>query len=512
VLQNVVQKENICYTKEEGKGLEMKKRFLVGSIVLVVIVISIILIGFNKNEIVIESKKKTSYYTNSISMNYETEVGSGIYEEVTNSDWPLKGYIFNGNLSKCEKGSEISWDAINKRVQVSSITSDKCYVYFDKSIPPKIVVSSTSSSASSVTINVTGTKGTNNIAKYMYSIDNKATWVTKTTSATTSSHTFNSLTSNKEYTIYIKVIDIDDNEAEISTKVRTGIPAATTIKNLYTSQGANGLYYHNSSLTNSANDNSYRYSGANPNNWVCFGTTATTCDNEHLYRIIGVFGDQLKLIKAYEGTQTSLGTAAHGNSAKDDTNYKGNLTTIPSYYWSGSKTNESNVWSASTLNTGVLNGTYLTKLGTTWSSMIATTTWKVGGNSRNNIELQQISTAYKRELITPEKDTTYQSKIGLMYVSDYGYGVIPSGWTRNLSDYDYDTNINNNWLYLGVNEWFITPTTDIANHVNVLSSSGFTTNGDSYYYVKVVIPCFYLNSSVGITSGEGTKTNPYRVV
>ena len=169
-------------------------------------------------------------------------------------------------------------------------------------------------------------------------------------------------------------------------------------------------------------------------------------------------------------------------------------------------------WSASTLNTGVLNGTYLTKLGTTWSSMIATTTWKVGGNSRNNIELQQISTAYKRELITPEKDTTYQSKIGLMYVSDYGYGVIPSGWTRNLSDYDYDTNINNNWLYLGVNEWFITPTTDIANHVNVLSSSGFTTNGDSYYYVKVVRPCFYLNSSVGITSGEGTKTNPYRVV
>ena len=48
-------------------------------------------------------------------------------------------------------------------------------------------------------------------------------------------------------------------------------------------------------LANSAGDNSYRYAGANPNNYVCFGSTANTCPSKNLYRIIGVFGDQVKL-------------------------------------------------------------------------------------------------------------------------------------------------------------------------------------------------------------------------
>ena len=38
-------------------------------------------------------------------------------------------------------------------------------------------------------------------------------------------------------------------------------------------------------LANSAGDNSYRYAGANPNNYVCFGSTASTCPSANLYRI-----------------------------------------------------------------------------------------------------------------------------------------------------------------------------------------------------------------------------------
>src|SRR5699024_6424151 len=101
----------------------------------------------------------------------------------------------------------------------------------------------------------------------------------------------------------------------------TGTNLATCIKNQYTSQGTNGIYYHTSSLANSAADNSYRYAGASEevNNYVCFGSTASTCPSDNLYRIIGVFGNQVKLIK-----NTSIGN----------------------YYWSGSSSNQSNTWSS----------------------------------------------------------------------------------------------------------------------------------------------------------------------
>ena len=66
---------------------------------------------------------------------------------------------------------------------------------------------------------------------------------------------------------------------------------------VYTTDGDNGLYYHDADLANGAQDNSYRYSGANPNNYVCFGSDAATCPSDSLYRIIGVFENEVKLIK-----------------------------------------------------------------------------------------------------------------------------------------------------------------------------------------------------------------------
>ena len=66
---------------------------------------------------------------------------------------------------------------------------------------------------------------------------------------------------------------------------------ANYIKSLYTEDGVNGLYFHDGSgsYTNfnlEAGDNSYRYTGANPNNYVCFGSDVTPCPNDNLYRII----------------------------------------------------------------------------------------------------------------------------------------------------------------------------------------------------------------------------------
>ena len=195
-------------------------------------------------------------------------------------------------------------------------------------------------------------------------------------------------------------------------------------------QGDNALYYHNSTLTNGAGDNSYRYAGASDsvNNYICLGSDATTCPDANLFRIIGVFGNQTKVIRA-----KSVGYQQWHTSAD-------------------------NTWSSSSLN-AYLNGTYLTSLGTI-AEKIATTTWKVGGGSGSNISASVPATAYKNEVGSSASTTIIDKKIGLMYVSDYGFAASPSAWTKILGDYD-GTDANGtsiktiNWMYMGYNEWTI---------------------------------------------------------
>ena len=128
-------------------------------------------------------------------------------------------------------------------------------------------------------------------------------------------------TSKKEekWNINITFVNYDENQnanagKSMSAKVmiqkeEEKVFLADYVKSLYTgTQGENSIYYHDSSLTNGAGDSSYRYSGANPNNYVCFGSNESTCPTDNLYRIIGVFGNQVKLIKYDYGTTDELGT------------------------------------------------------------------------------------------------------------------------------------------------------------------------------------------------------------
>ncbi len=259
---------------------------------------------------------------------------------------------------------------------------------------------------------------------------------------------------------------------------------ATYITNLYTEDGVNDLYYHDGSGTygaQEAGDESYRYAGANPNNYVCFGSDAASCPADNLYRIIGVFGNQVKLIK-----NTSIGN--------ND--------------WSGSSSNSSNTWSSSTLNTGTLNGTYLNGLGSTWSNLIATTSWKVGGMawSQTNTAKQY----YTTELGSSSSSTTYSAKIGLMYVSDYGYAADPSYWTTEL--YNYEPAKSSDWMNIGITEWTISRDSDDTSHAFIVILGTVNSSGVSNYYGYGVRPSFYLESSVEFSSGDGSQGNPYRIL
>ena len=261
---------------------------------------------------------------------------------------------------------------------------------------------------------------------------------------------------------------------------------AEYVKSQYTgTQGENSLYYHNSSLTNGAGDNSYRYAGASDsvNNYICLGSDATTCPDANLFRIIGLFGDKTKVIRA---------------------------KSVGNQKW---YTNGSNTWSTSSLNT-YLNGTYLTSLGTL-TDKIATTTWKVGGGSWSNIVTSVPKTAYQYEVGSSASTTTVDKKIGLMYVTDYYYSASPSAWTLvgyNSSDAtkDYRAATSTNWLYLGSYEWTISRNSDFTDFAFYVSSTG-NVNSRSVTLSYAVRPSFNLESSVKYVSGSGSMSDPVRV-
>ena len=379
----------------------MKKKYIILSIITLVLLITFVT-SFNyfktTNTYVENNSNNQTKITKGISMNLEQTAGAGDYKQVTQSSWPTEGYKFNAELSRCEKGSELSWDDTKKAVIVSGNLSDKCYVYFDIYQPK--------------------------LAEY--------------------------------------------------------------IKSQYTgTQGDNALYYHNSTLTNGAGDNSYRYAGASDsvNNYICLGSDKATCPDANLFRIIGVFGDQTKVIRA---------------------------KSVGNKQW---HTSSSNTWSSSSLNT-YLNGEYLTGLGTL-ADKIATTTWKVGGGLMSNIAISVPKKAYQYEVGSSSSTTTVNKKIGLMYVTDYYYSASPSAWTLvgyNESDAtkDYRAATSANWLYLGSTEWTISRNSDNANNAFYVNRTGRVSYSivASYFGVH---PSFNLESSVKYVSGSGSMSDPVRV-
>ena len=290
---------------------------------------------------------------------------------------------------------------------------------------------------------------------------------------------------------------------------------ATHLIGLYTTDGSNGIYYHDKVGTFAnleAGDNSYRFAGTNPRNYVCFGSSASTCPDANLYRIIGVFNYngvyKVKLIK----------NTSYGN-----------------YYWSGTSSNRVNVWASSSLNTSTLNSSFLNSLGSPWNTMIDSTTWYVGGLTvTNGRYAEQIAkTAFDYEVGSSKitgnfsydcdgsgsgttscsASSTYTNKIGLMYLSDFYYAAFPDFWSLkgyDASGSDYRRAALSNWLNTGVNEWTIARlTSDSTNYI--INELGYMESTAPNNISAVIRPTFNLTSSVKFNLGTGTQSNPYRL-
>ena len=273
---------------------------------------------------------------------------------------------------------------------------------------------------------------------------------------------------------------VDSNVYTINAETEEATLLADWVINEYNGiQGNNGIYYHTSSLANSAGDNSYRYAGANPNNYVCFDSTATPCPSANLYRIIGVFGSEVKLIKS-----TSYG----------------------SYAWDS---RNSNKWNSSTkpdIRT-TLNSTFMGTLSSAWQNKIAAHAYKVGGMAYSSTNTAK--QYYNTEVGSSSSRTTDSMKIGLMYVSDFGFAASPDYWTTEL--FNYEPAKSSNWL-AGLNEWTISRRSDNSRAAFRVSYTGYVDGGESdVNFTFAVRPVFYLNSNITYVSGSGTSSDPIRI-
>ena len=115
---------------------------------------------------------------------------------------------------------------------------------------------------------------------------------------------------------------------------------------------------------------------------------------------------------------------------------------------------------------------------------------------------------YNTEVGTGQSGYEETMKIGLMYVSDYGYGASEEYWTTEL--YNYDSTVDSNWMYLGSTEWTISRSSDYTNNVFDVGDTGCVLD----YYVDFTLavrPSFYLESDVTYASGSGSMTDPLKI-
>lgn len=249
----------------------------------------------------------------------------------------------------------------------------------------------------------------------------------------------------------------------METKIKEDISDMTFARYLTNHSEELGLVHHNSRLENGASDNSYRYVGANPNNYITF--------NNELYRIIGVIDGKVRIIKNASSISSPVSTK--------DTNYFIN-TDIYNY----------------------LNTTFLNSLGTS-IDLISISTFYVDG-LEVSAKTDTLKTVYDNEVGANRHDAIHLNmKIGLLYLSDYAYATDVTNYGKTISGTD-------NWLNTRQSFWAISRLISSNNEFFYIDSGGNinTSNVSANLQIR---PVFSLVSEVKLASGTGTQTDPYRI-
>ena len=321
----------------------------------------------------------------------------------------------------------------------------------------------------------------------------------------------------------------DNAEVKEITKPTYGMKATEYITNLLEYDGE-GLKIDNTS------DANIRYYGANPNNYVRF--------NNELWRIIGVFGNNVKLIRKdslgsllWDSSESRVngGYGVNEWSQADlqvylNKMYYGGDTTVTCYGDSNNTTTtcptntidetskaliDNHIW-----NTGAPNDSTL--YDSTTNSYDTVEFYKAERGTVNGKICS--SGSYCNDTVT--RKTEWTGYIGLPYVTDWAYASgenicetnMNKGYSAGASSPDeaFANAVckNNNWMNYGSTyndtTWFMSPRANPndASRVWFVYGAGAAEYG-SAARSRAVAPSIYLKSNVLIESGTGTSDNPY---
>ncbi|MDO4377051.1 MAG: type II secretion system protein [bacterium] len=269
-------------------------------------------------------------------------------------------------------------------------------------------------------------------------------------------------------------------------------------------------------------DENIRYVGTNPSNYVKF--------NGETWRIIGVFGSNLKLVRDEILTTYSFDnkTTAQGIDSNYGTNDWANSYLrefLNDYYYEGKTiTCHSENSSAVRATNAIIECPSIDKINVNEKNMIENSIWHLGGmwykTTTPPNETYPVNELYEKERGTEVRGdhaTTSTDYIGLIYPSDYGYASTDASCRQNLrAGIIYENEKwsgkskcqNNNWLYKKKWYWTISPSSIAFHHMFGVTNTGNLNINDAWFY-RSVLPSLYLKSSVKIVSGFGTSGEPY---
>ena len=337
-------------------------------------------------------------------------------------------------------------------------------------------------------------------------------------------------------TCYVEGIPATATIADLVSGADTSSTDVYTVPNKTSDSCTYTLAYDGTS------DNNLRYVGANPCNYV-------KVDNE-IWRIIGLMNNiddgtgkketRIKLIR-----NESIGTYSWDTSESSINSGYGvnewsqaDLMKLLNPGYESESVGGSLYYNNSSGNCSSYSGTIAcdfttTGLKTNLKNLVGNTLWNTGTNGTNDYSSASNGLAshfysYERSSnngkICPSgsycndtvtRTTTWNGKIGLMYLSDYGYAT--SGGTsmnrtsclaKELYNWDGASDCyNNDWLYNSSNsQWTISPFADSSFAFNVFYVGDIYANN-----IGLVRPSVYLISKTSILGGEGTLENPYEI-
>ena len=227
-----------------------------------------------------------------------------------------------------------------------------------------------------------------------------------------------------------------------------------------------------------------RYQGKNPDNFVYFNCNdynnpnASTCE---LWRIIGIVDGQFKLIRS---------------------------ESVNKMHWNDANSNK---WESSTVKT-YINETFYSTLTSVTKAMIKPATWYLKGWSTTDSITKAMMYSYERngQVYGTNLTKLENTKIGLMYASDWGYAALESDTcpaSQGLAT--YETCKNSNWLAMGTSELLINPCSHDVDGILAGGSSGYVVVRKTNAYNLDVRPVVYLLEKTIFRSGNGTSTDPY---